>query len=154
MAQYILLLLTDYATKGFYNPEDERFAVEIGRQGIKEEKNISLYAVSKAMGFIPRHKLGHAFFRCVAVYSPFFFAVRRVLLFCVVRGRFVRATHRFDRCVKQNGRAARKLSAGQRQRGAEVSFCSAASTWSNGPFPVVHKRALDDPHLMPTGRLD
>eukprot|EP00903_Cladosiphon_okamuranus_P016945 g15620.t1 len=63
LAQYILLLLTDYATKGFYNPDDERFAVEMGRQGIKEEKNISLYAVSKAMGFIPRNKLGHAFFR-------------------------------------------------------------------------------------------
>ncbi|CAM9538462.1 unnamed protein product [Ectocarpus fasciculatus] len=63
LAQYILLLLTDYATTGECNPDDQKFAIEMGRRGIKEEKNISLYAVSKAMGFIPRHKLGHAFFR-------------------------------------------------------------------------------------------
>lgn len=65
LAQYILLLLTDYCTKGYCNPSDQNFAIEMGRQGIKEGKNISLYAVSKAMGFIPRNKLGHAFFRYV-----------------------------------------------------------------------------------------
>ncbi|CAM9114135.1 unnamed protein product [Ectocarpus sp. 4 AP-2014] len=63
LAQYILLLLTDYATRGECNPDDQKFAIEMGRRGIKEQEKISLYAVSKAMGFIPRHKLGHAFFR-------------------------------------------------------------------------------------------
>lgn len=63
LAQYILLLLTDYCTKGYCNPGDQKFAIEMGRQGIQEGKNISLYAVSKAMGFIPRNKLGHSFFR-------------------------------------------------------------------------------------------
>ncbi|CAM9445900.1 unnamed protein product, partial [Ectocarpus sp. 13 AM-2016] len=63
LAQYILLLLTDYATTGECNPGDQKFAIEMGRRGIKEQEKISLYAVSKAMGFIPRHKLGHAFFR-------------------------------------------------------------------------------------------
>lgn len=63
LAQYILLLLTDYCTTGTCNPSDQRFAIEMGRQDIKEEQNISLYAVSKAMGFIPRNKLGHVFFR-------------------------------------------------------------------------------------------
>ncbi|CBJ26369.1 Small Conductance Mechanosensitive Ion channel [Ectocarpus siliculosus] len=63
LAQYILLLLTDYATTGECNPDDQKFAIEMGRRGIKEQEKISLYAVSKAMGFIPRHKLGHAFFR-------------------------------------------------------------------------------------------
>ncbi|CAM9436554.1 unnamed protein product [Scytosiphon promiscuus] len=38
----------------------------MGRQDIKEDQNISLYAVSKAMGFIPRNKLGHVFFRELA----------------------------------------------------------------------------------------
>ncbi|CAN0079349.1 unnamed protein product, partial [Ectocarpus fasciculatus] len=66
LAQYILLLLTDYCTKGYCNPGDQNFAIEMGRQGIKEGKNISLYAVSKAMGFIPRNKLGHTFFRQLA----------------------------------------------------------------------------------------
>eukprot|EP00752_Nemacystus_decipiens_P002553 g2394.t1 len=66
LAQYILLLLTDYCTKGYCNPGDQRFAIEMGRQGIQEGKNISLYAVSKAMGFIPRNKLGHSFFRQLA----------------------------------------------------------------------------------------
>lgn len=65
LAQYILLLLTDYCTKGVCNPSDQRFAIEMGRQGLDEGRNISLYAVSKAMGFIPRNKLGHAFFRSV-----------------------------------------------------------------------------------------
>ncbi|CAM9410579.1 unnamed protein product [Ectocarpus sp. 8 AP-2014] len=63
LAQYILLLLTDYATTGECDPDDQKFAMEMGRRGIKEQEKISLYAVSKAMGFIPRHKLGHAFFR-------------------------------------------------------------------------------------------
>ncbi|CAB1096522.1 unnamed protein product [Ectocarpus sp. CCAP 1310/34] len=63
LAQYILLLLTDYAATGKCNPDDQKFAIEMGRRGIKEQEKISLYAVSKAMGFIPRHKLGHAFFR-------------------------------------------------------------------------------------------
>ncbi|CAM9328231.1 unnamed protein product [Pylaiella littoralis] len=63
LAQYILLLLTDFATKGEFDPEDERFAIEMERQGVKGGDNISLYAVSKAMGFIPRNKLGHSFFR-------------------------------------------------------------------------------------------
>lgn len=67
LAQYILLLLTDYCTKGYCNPGDQRFAIEMGRQGIQDGKNISLYAVSKAMGFIPRNKLGHSFFRCACV---------------------------------------------------------------------------------------
>eukprot|EP00903_Cladosiphon_okamuranus_P016946 g15621.t1 len=66
LAQYILLLLTDYCTKGYCNPGDQRFAIEMGRQGIQDGKNISLYAVSKAMGFIPRNKLGHSFFRQLA----------------------------------------------------------------------------------------
>lgn len=64
LAQYILLLLTDYAFTGEFNAEDENFALDVERQGIKDENKISLYAVSKAMGYIPRHKLGHAFFRC------------------------------------------------------------------------------------------
>lgn len=62
IAQYILLLLVDYCTKGACNAEDQKFAMEMGRQGM-DKRNISLYAVSKAMGFIPRNKLGHSFFR-------------------------------------------------------------------------------------------
>jgi len=64
LAQYILLLLTDYATKGEFDTEDENFALDVVRQGINDGNDISLYAVSKAMGYIPRNKLGHAFFRC------------------------------------------------------------------------------------------
>ena len=59
-------MLTDYCTKGACNPDDQQFALAMGKQGIQESKHISLYAVSKAMGFIPRNKLGHKFFRCVA----------------------------------------------------------------------------------------
>ena len=63
LAQYILLLLTDYSIKGACNNDDQKFALEMVRQGYENKKNMSLYAVSKAMGFIPRHKLGHSFFR-------------------------------------------------------------------------------------------
>ncbi|CAM9675064.1 unnamed protein product, partial [Choristocarpus tenellus] len=62
LAQYLLLLLTDYCTKGTLNPDDERFAIQMGQQGT-QWRNVSLYAISKAMGFIPRNKLGHAFFK-------------------------------------------------------------------------------------------
>ena len=60
-------MLTDYCTKGECNPDDQRFALEMGKQGIQD--SISLYAVSKAMGFIPRNKLGHRFFRSVAIWD-------------------------------------------------------------------------------------
>ena len=63
LAQYILLLLTDYSIKGACNPDDQNFALELVRQGSQNKKNMSLFAVSKAMGFIPRHKLEHSFFR-------------------------------------------------------------------------------------------
>lgn len=63
LAQYILLLLTDYCSKGYCDPEDQKFALEMSKRGFENRKNISLYAVSKAMGFIPRNKLGHAFFK-------------------------------------------------------------------------------------------
>eukprot|EP00752_Nemacystus_decipiens_P006240 g5628.t1 len=63
LAQCILLLLTDYATKGNFDPADQRFAMDIGRQGFKKGKNISFYAASKAMGYIARNKLRHPFFR-------------------------------------------------------------------------------------------
>ena len=60
-------MLTDYCTEGACNPDDEKFALEIGKKSIQD--NISLYAVSKAMGFIPRNKLGHSFFRSVAIWE-------------------------------------------------------------------------------------
>lgn len=81
MAQYILLLLTDYCTKGSCNPDDQNFAMEIERQGIQNKKNISLYAVSKAMGFIPRHKLGHSFFRYLVTRHQYLNPLYPMILF-------------------------------------------------------------------------
>ncbi|CAM9233874.1 unnamed protein product [Phaeothamnion confervicola] len=61
-AQYVLLMLTDYVTKGYIDRDDERFALQISNKGMRWDR-LSLYAVSKAIGFIPRHKLGHEFFK-------------------------------------------------------------------------------------------
>ena len=44
LAQYILLLLTDYSIKGACNPDDQNFALELVRQGSQNKKNMSLYA--------------------------------------------------------------------------------------------------------------
>ncbi|CAM9828293.1 unnamed protein product, partial [Chrysoparadoxa australica] len=60
-AQYVMLILTDYTTKGFFKPEDEHFALQVCSQNTRWG-HLSLYAVSKAISFIPRNKLGHDFF--------------------------------------------------------------------------------------------
>ncbi|CAM9235836.1 unnamed protein product, partial [Discosporangium mesarthrocarpum] len=59
LAQYILLLLTDWCIKGSFNSEDERFAIQMSRQGT-QWKNITLYALSKAMAFVPRNTMGQS----------------------------------------------------------------------------------------------
>jgi hypothetical protein len=61
-AQFVLLMLTDYCTKGTISRDDENFARQISDGNVRWG-NMSLYAVSKAMGFIPRNKLGHSFFK-------------------------------------------------------------------------------------------
>ena len=97
LAQYILLLLTDYCTKGYCNPGDQRFAIEMGRQGIQEGKNISLYAVSKAMGFIPRNKLGHSFFRWVRVCLQERSVVLKVRVICPGADRWCSRAFKYTR---------------------------------------------------------
>ncbi|CAM9235683.1 unnamed protein product [Discosporangium mesarthrocarpum] len=62
LAQYIVLLLKDYCLKGSFNPDDEEFAIQMSKQGSQLE-NLSLYAMSKAMDFLPRNKIGDLFIK-------------------------------------------------------------------------------------------
>ncbi|KAG5177247.1 Mechanosensitive ion channel-domain-containing protein [Tribonema minus] len=60
-AQYVILILTDYSLGYVRNDQDQYIALQFSENQGNWDK-MSMYAISRAMGFIPKNKLRHPVF--------------------------------------------------------------------------------------------